>query len=149
MPPLPKTCPKTVCPRKGVAFLWKAFFQKKFSDTLSMRIMPLRAVAACRRSNHPAAHESEGPWLSLRQPKRSDLRPPVPYSCSVLREAGLSLEDLGPRLKTCQRGSLGDHGPVSGDGLTSQRQDLVFSCLAPLHRRGMRLMEEGGRGKTP
>ena len=30
MPPLPKTCPKTVCPRKGVAFLWKAFLQKNF-----------------------------------------------------------------------------------------------------------------------
>jgi hypothetical protein len=29
MPPLPKTCPKTVCPRKGVAFLSKAFFAKK------------------------------------------------------------------------------------------------------------------------
>ena len=30
MPPLPKTCPKTVCPRTGVAFLWKAFLQKNF-----------------------------------------------------------------------------------------------------------------------
>jgi hypothetical protein len=30
MPPLPKTCPKTVCPRKEVAFLWKAFLQKNF-----------------------------------------------------------------------------------------------------------------------
>ena len=26
----PKTCPKMVCPRKGVAFLWKAFLQKIF-----------------------------------------------------------------------------------------------------------------------
>jgi len=26
-------------------------------------------------------------------------------------------KDLGPRLKTCQRGSLGDHGPVPGGGL--------------------------------
>jgi hypothetical protein len=30
MPPLAKTCSKTVCPRKGVAFLWKAFLQKNF-----------------------------------------------------------------------------------------------------------------------
>jgi hypothetical protein len=30
MAPLPKTCPKTVCPRKGVAFLWKAVLQKNF-----------------------------------------------------------------------------------------------------------------------
>jgi len=31
MPPPPKTCPKTVsAPRKGVAFLWKAFSQKHF-----------------------------------------------------------------------------------------------------------------------
>jgi hypothetical protein len=30
MPPLPKTCLKTVCPRKVVAFLWKAFLQKNF-----------------------------------------------------------------------------------------------------------------------
>jgi hypothetical protein len=28
--PLPKTCPKTVFPRKGLAFLWKAFLQKNF-----------------------------------------------------------------------------------------------------------------------
>ena len=27
----PKTCPKTVCLKKGVAFLWKACVQKKFS----------------------------------------------------------------------------------------------------------------------
>jgi hypothetical protein len=29
MPPLPKPCPKTVCPKKGVAFLRKAILQKK------------------------------------------------------------------------------------------------------------------------
>jgi hypothetical protein len=27
--------------------------------------------------------------------------------------------------------------PVSGAGLTGRRQELLFSCLAPLHRRGM------------
>jgi hypothetical protein len=37
MPPLPKTCPKTVCPRKGVAFLWKAFLQKKFRTANSIQ----------------------------------------------------------------------------------------------------------------
>jgi hypothetical protein len=26
---------------------------------------------------------------------------------------------------------------VSGGGLTARRQDLLFSCLAPLHKRGM------------
>ena len=30
MPPLPKTCSKAVCPKKGVAFLWKTFLQKNF-----------------------------------------------------------------------------------------------------------------------
>ena len=42
MPPLPKTCPKTVCPRKGVAFLWKAFLQKKFQVREKI---PLSALA--------------------------------------------------------------------------------------------------------
>ena len=27
MLPLPETCPKTVCPRKGVAFLWQTFLK--------------------------------------------------------------------------------------------------------------------------
>jgi hypothetical protein len=31
MPPLPKTCPKTVSdPEGGVAFVWKAFLKKNF-----------------------------------------------------------------------------------------------------------------------
>jgi hypothetical protein len=31
MPPLPKTCPKTVsAPKKGVAFLTEVVFEKKF-----------------------------------------------------------------------------------------------------------------------
>jgi len=42
MPPLPKTCPKTVCPRKGVAFLRKAFLQKKFQVR---ETIPLSALA--------------------------------------------------------------------------------------------------------
>src|SRR6266516_104156 len=42
MPPLPKTCPKTVCPRKGVAFLWKAFLQKNFQVREKI---PLSALA--------------------------------------------------------------------------------------------------------
>src|SRR5262245_63721696 len=109
---------------------------------------PLRAVGlAVDQIIRP--HESEGPRLaSGRQSARTYAHlfriPAASYARPVCR-----WKDLGPPLKTCQRGSLGDHGPVSGDGLTSQWQDLVFSCLAPLHRRGMRLMEEGGRGKTP
>jgi hypothetical protein len=42
MPPPPKICPKTVCPRKGVAFLWKAFLQKNFQVREKI---PLSALA--------------------------------------------------------------------------------------------------------
>ena len=42
MPLLPKTCPNTVCPRKGVAFLWKALLQKNFQVREKI---PLSALA--------------------------------------------------------------------------------------------------------
>jgi hypothetical protein len=113
-------------PRKGVAFLWKAFLQKNFQgrEKIPRSGYPEEATPTVQCRPRPPVGLFKCKALGL------DLRPPASYSCSVLREAGLSLEDLGPRLKTCQRGSLGGR-PVSGGGLTSQRQDLVFSCFAP------------------
>src|SRR5262245_44137088 len=111
MPPLPKTCPKTVCPRKGVAFLWKAFLQKKFSGTLSMRICPSGPLRLAVDQIIRLCTKSEGPCLaSGSQGARTYAHlfriPAASYARPVCR-----WKDLGPRLKTCQRGSLGDHGP--------------------------------------
>src|SRR5262249_31029612 len=90
-------------PRKGVAFLWKAFFlQKKFfrhafdADNARQGRCGLPSIKSSGRAR------IGGALLSLRQPKRSDLRPPVPYSCSVLRRgrfvAGKGKRASGVRL---------------------------------------------------
>src|SRR5262245_9745836 len=163
MPPPPKTCPKMIPPPKGGSLFVEGVFAKK-----NFRRGRHSAVVLSEEANH-GAHSvlqwcSSNPVathapLCFAHPGRVERgsgsggrgtdMPPAPCSCSVYARPVCRWKDLGPWLKTCQRGSLGDHGPVSGGGLTSQRQDLVFSCLAHLHRRGMRLMEEGGRGKRP
>jgi hypothetical protein len=63
MPPLPKTCPKTVCPRKGVAFLWKAFLQKNFRCGRRFRYRRLRSTAVTRL--WPRGLRSRRPHSSL------------------------------------------------------------------------------------
>ena len=56
--PLPKTCPKTVFPRKGLAFLWKAFLQKNFQVREKIPLaqglaLPLRATRRTGSSQGP------------------------------------------------------------------------------------------------
>ena len=63
MAPLPKTYPKTVSPRKGVAFLWKAFLQKNFQDRERFRCRRLRPAAVTRL--WPRGIRSRRPHSSL------------------------------------------------------------------------------------
>ena len=60
-----------------------------------------------------------GALLSLRQPSARTYAHPLRIPAASYARPVCRWKDLGPPLKTCQRGSLGDHGPVSGDGLSS------------------------------
>ena len=60
--PLPKTCPKTVSAKKGVAFLWKTFLQKNFQ--VREKILPSALAFGCSHALVPR-QRSRQPHSSL------------------------------------------------------------------------------------
>jgi hypothetical protein len=58
MPPLPKICPKTVCPKKGVAFLTEDVFEKNFQ--VRERIPPAALAPATYGSAATGRGSAEG-----------------------------------------------------------------------------------------